>query len=166
MLGLSNPGRFVQPNLHLTGGIMSNLARAVIIAALAHQNQVDLAGAPYMLHLMRVTLKMLTQDEQIVAILHDLLEDTDWTLEQVAKEGFSPAILHSLDLVTHRKGESYPSYISRVKVDRTASAVKLADMLDNLDLMRIPSLSDKDLERAAKYHRHSLELMKVLERSC
>ncbi len=144
---------------------MSTLARAITIAALAHQNQVDRGGAPYMLHLMRVMLAARTQDEQIVAILHDLLEDTDWTLERVAREGFAPEILRSLDLVTHRKDESYPDYIARVKLDPVAARVKLADMLDNLDLMRMPALSTEDLERAAKYHRHSLELMQVLERS-
>lgn len=144
---------------------MSTLARAITIAAFAHQNQVDLGGAPYMLHLMRVMLKAHSQEEQIVAILHDLLEDTDWTLAQVAEEGFAPEILHSLDRVTHRKGESYPDYIARVKVDPVAAKVKLADMLDNLDLMRMPTLSTEDLERAAKYHRHSLELMQVLEKS-
>lgn len=145
---------------------MSNLARAIAIAAQAHQHQVDRAGAPYMLHLMRVMLRMRSQEEQIVAILHDLLEDTDWTLDQVASEGFSPEILRSLEQITHRKGESYPDYIARVETDQIAARVKLADMIDNLDLMRLPFLSDEDLERAAKYHRHSLELNQSLKRSC
>ena len=144
---------------------MSNLARAISIAAQAHQHQLDLAGTPYMLHLMRVMLAVRSEDERIVAILHDLLEDTDWTLEMVAAEGFSPEILRSLDLITHRKGESYPDYIARVKTDPVAASVKLADMLDNLDLMRLQTLSAEDLERAVKYHRHSLELKNTLGRS-
>ncbi len=144
---------------------MSNLAKAISIAARAHQDQVDRAGAPYMLQLMRVMLAVHSEKEQIVAILHDLLEDTPWTLADLAIEGFSPAILRSLDAVTHRKGESYPAYIARVKADPVAARVKLADMRDNLDLLRLGSLSDEDLERAAKYHRHSLELIESLERS-
>lgn len=144
---------------------MPNLARAISIAALAHQQQVDHAGAPYMLHLMRVMLAVHGEEEQIVAILHDLLEDTEWTLDRLAAEGFSPAILCSLEAVTHRKGEGYPAYIARCKADPVAARVKLADMRDNLDLLRLGSLSDEDLERAAKYHRHSQELKECLEGS-
>ena len=131
---------------------MSTLARAVAIAAVAHQEQFDKAGAPYILHPLRMMRQMDTDEEKIVAILHDVVEDTDWTPELLREEGFSETVLAALDRVTARDGETYEAFIARALPDPIARKVKLADLQDNMDTRRIRNLTDRDLERLRKYH--------------
>lgn len=85
------------------------LARAISIAHQAHAGQNDRYGAPYILHPLRVMARVQSTSEKIVAVLHDVVEDTDWTFDQLAAEGFSPEIIQALDSVTNRPGEPYPS---------------------------------------------------------
>ena len=131
---------------------MSTLARAIAIAAVAHQEQFDKAGAPYILHPLRMMQQMATDEEKIVAILHDVVEDTDWTPELLRAEGFSENVLAALDGVTAREGETYEAFIARAQSNPIARKVKLADLQDNMDTRRIRTLTDKDVERLRKYH--------------
>src|SRR5205823_11086434 len=96
---------------------MSTLERAIAIAAEAHTGQLDKAGAPYVLHPLRVMLRMKTEEERIAAALHDVVEDSDWSLVALRDEGFSEAIVRAVDSVTRRSGESYEEFVSRAGLD-------------------------------------------------
>jgi len=137
---------------------MSTLERAVIIAAEAHAGAVDKAGAPYILHPLRLMLGMVTDEERIVAVLHDVVEDSDWTLERLRAEGFSAVIVDGVDAVTRRPGETYEDFVERAAEDPIGRRVKLADLRDNCDLSRIAEPAQKDLERIEKYER-AIELL-------
>lgn len=130
---------------------MSTLERAVAIAAEAHAGQVDKAGEPYLLHPLRVMLVVGFEEARIAAVLHDVVEDTPWTLEQLREEGFSDAVLRAVDGVTRRDDETYEEFVQRASEDPIAADVKLADIRDNLDLSRIPEPTEKDRERLARY---------------
>lgn len=132
---------------------MANLERAIAIALEAHQGQLDKAGAPYVLHPLRVMLRLKSEPARIAAVLHDVVEDSNWTLEGLAREGFSAEVLAALECLTKQEGEAYEAFMERVKTNPLAMDVKKADLLDNLDLLRLPELSEKDLTRLAKYHR-------------
>lgn len=132
---------------------MATLGRAIAIAAQAHQEQRDKAGAPYILHPLRMMAQLRGEPEMIVAVLHDLIEDTPWTLEQLRAEGFSEDVLTAIDCLTRRDDESYEAFIERAGGNPLARRVKLADLEDNMDLRRIAEVADKDLERLRKYHR-------------
>ena len=137
---------------------MSSLSRAICIAAEAHEGQVDKASAPYILHVLRVMMKMSTDEERIVAVLHDLIEDTSWTLERLAGEGFSSSVLEAIDGLTKRAGEDYDAFIQRAGQSALSRRVKLADLEDNADLSRLSSPTPHDLARVAKYRRALLRL--------
>ncbi len=131
---------------------MSTLAKAIRIAAEAHDGQQDRFGAPYILHPLRVMMRMTSEEERIAAILHDVVEDSDWTLDDLRKEGFSEVILQAVDCLTRRQGEHYFEYIERLKPNTVARAIKIADLEDNMDMKRIDTVSDKDLNRLARNH--------------
>jgi (p)ppGpp synthase/HD superfamily hydrolase len=132
---------------------MATLARAIAIAAQAHLDQRDKAGAPYILHPIRMMLRMQSETEMIVAVLHDLIEDTDWTLEALRAEGFTEEILSAINCLTRREHETYEAFIERARTNEIARNVKLADLEDNMDLRRISTLAEPDIERLKKYHR-------------
>ena len=127
--------------------------KAEIIARKAHAGQVDKAGEEYFNHPKRVADNFYEDDKVIVALLHDVIEDTDITLEHLKEEGFSDAVLAALDAITKREGESYDQFIERVKDNPIALKVKMADLRDNMNILRLPVLTDKDLQRIAKYHK-------------
>jgi (p)ppGpp synthase/HD superfamily hydrolase len=138
---------------------MSQLARAVSIAAQAHEHQKDKGGAPYVLHPLRMMFQMQTDAEKTVAVLHDVLEDAEgWTVERLREEGFSEEVVGALDCVTKRNGEDYGAFIERAASNPVALKVKLADMKDNMDLTRLGALTEKDVARLQKYHRFYNEL--------
>lgn len=139
------------------------LGRAVAIAATAHQHQLDKANAPYILHPLRLMFKGRNLAEQMVAILHDVVEDSDWTLERLAEEGFNPDVLAAVDALTHRPNESYDQFIDRILLNSLATQVKLYDLEDNMTLTRLTSLSDKDLERLQKYHKAHQKILQALQ---
>ena len=112
----------------------------------------DKAGDPYILHPLRVMMQMKTLQARVAAVLHDVVEDTDWTLEALAREGFSSTILEALDHLTWRPDEKYGDYIERAGQNTLARKVKLADLKDNMDLTRIAAPVSKDFERVKKYH--------------
>ena len=131
---------------------MSMLNKAIEIAAKAHAGQTDKGGKPYILHPLTVMMNFCnTETEQICAVLHDVIEDTDITLDDLRKEGFSEEIITALDCLTKRKDENYNDYISRILTNPTACIVKQGDLANNIDLTRIPNPTEKDKERVKKY---------------
>jgi hypothetical protein len=137
---------------------MSTLERAIAIAAQAHAGKIDKAGAPYILHPLRVMLCMKTNDERIAAVLHDVVEDSEWTLERLRAEGFSEAVVRAVDSLTCRDQESYDDFVLRAGGDRIGRRVKIADLEDNCDMTRIATPTKKDLERIEKYRRALAQL--------
>jgi (p)ppGpp synthase/HD superfamily hydrolase len=133
---------------------VSTLERAIAIAAEAHAGQVDKAGLPYTLHPLRIMLRMSSIDERIVAVLHDVCEDCPgWTFDRLRSEGFSDRIIDALDSVTKRDGEEYEDFVRRAVANPIGGRVKLADLLDNIDLSRIAAPSERDFQRIEKYRR-------------
>lgn len=129
---------------------MSTLERAIAIAAEAHAGQVDKAGAPYILHPLRVMMAVSGNNERVVAVLHDVLEDCpEWTPDRLRSEGFGQHIMEALDRLTRRKGESYEDFIARCK-GPLSQRVKMADLQDNLDPLRMAKLAPNP-ERNARY---------------
>lgn len=131
----------------------SLLARAIEIAASAHASQVDKGGAPYILHPLRMMMKQASETTMIAAVLHDVVEDTPWTLEKLRAEGFPEDVLQAVACLTKREGEDYAAFIARAGANPVARAVKLADLEDNMDIRRIPEPTQKDFDRLAKYRR-------------
>ena len=132
---------------------MSNLERAIELAVAAHKGQQRKDGSPYVLHPLRLMMSVCSNDEKIVAVLHDAVEDTPITFEQLEDEGFSDDVLGALRLVTHESDMSYTDYIDKIATNPLARAVKLADLKDNGNIYEIPNLKSKDLERLEKYHK-------------
>jgi (p)ppGpp synthase/HD superfamily hydrolase len=132
---------------------MANLQRALEITVAAHKNQQQKDGSPYALHPIRLAMSVTSEEQKIVALLHDVVEDTEWTIEDLQREGFSENVIDALRLLTHDDGSPYEGYIERIAVNSLAKSVKLADLTDNMDIKRIPDPSEKDFARLAKYHR-------------
>jgi (p)ppGpp synthase/HD superfamily hydrolase len=120
------------------GPTQADLARAILIAAQAHSDQLDKAGRPYILHPIRVMQRVHQHGPaaEIVAVLHDVVEDTPVTLEELADQGFGPDIIAGVDALTRRDGEDYFDYIERCSQDQIGCLVKLADLEDNSDPIR------------------------------
>ena len=140
------------------------LNKAIEIAAKAHNGQVDKGGNPYILHPLRVLNYCESGSEsiKICAILHDVVEDTDITLDDLRAEGFSEEVISALDCLTKKKDESYDDFISRVLTNEIACIVKNGDLADNMDLTRLPNPTAKDEERIKKYMEASDRIMDAL----
>lgn len=134
------------------------LEKAIQIAVSAHKEQVDKSEQPYILHLIRVMDAGETEQEKICGILHDLVEDTDWTFEKLENEGFSEEIISALKCVTKQENEDYAAFIGRVKTNPLAIKVKLNDLRDNMDITRLFRITEKDRERLNKYLKAYQEL--------
>jgi (p)ppGpp synthase/HD superfamily hydrolase len=133
---------------------MATIEKALQIAATAHAGQKDKEGKPYILHALRVMMGCPDPDAQIVGVLHDVVEDTAVTHDDLAAAGFSPEVLAAVRLVTHEKSEPYADYVIRCKANRLAKQVKLADLTDNSRLDRTmlrPARLDHDLTRIRRY---------------
>lgn len=143
---------------------MSSLERAISIAARAHEGQVDKAGAPYVLHPIRVMLRLSSTEDRIVAVLHDVVEDSSITFDDLRAEGFSDEIIEALRAVTKIDGEDYDAFVRRAASNPIGRRVKLADLQDNADLSRIADPTERDHERIAKYLR-AIETIRRLEAS-
>ena len=135
------------------------ILRALEIARKAHIGQVDKAGAPYINHPIKVASMVDEPDEKMVAYLHDVVEDTDVSLEDLRKEGFDETVIVAIDCITHREGEPRDEYLERVKSNRLARVVKLADLKHNSDISRIPNPTEKDYARRDRYLRE-IEFLK------
>lgn len=131
---------------------MATLERAIEIARQAHAGQVDKAGTDYIGHPLRVMERGETEEQKIVGVLHDVVEDSDWTFEMLEAEGFSSEVIAALKCVTKiSEDEDYDYFIDRVLTNRLAVRVKLYDLEDNLDVSRLDSLTDADVARCKKY---------------
>ncbi len=139
---------------------MATLDRAVLIAAKAHTGQKDRYGDPYVLHPLRMMVRMESEKEMIVAVLHDVVEKSEWTLDDLRHEGFSEEVVQALDCLTKRSGDSYDDHIYRAKKNVLAQRVKLADLEDNLNQVQTKGSFKEDSERLARYHKAWLEIMK------
>jgi (p)ppGpp synthase/HD superfamily hydrolase len=130
------------------------LGKAIAIAAAAHADQTDSGGRPYILHALRVMTNLNTTDEELmsIAVLHDVVEDTHWTIEDLKNEGFSARVLNGVALLTHDDAEPYMDYVQRISASHDATRVKLADLKDNSDITRLRGVREKDIERMKRYH--------------
>lgn len=129
------------------------LTKALLIATKAHSNQVDKAGTPYIFHPIRVSDKCTNYNERIVALLHDVIEDTNITPEYLLSEGFPSNIVDAILSVTRNEAESYDDFIKRSRLNSIGRQVKLHDLEDNMDITRLEELSEKDIPRLNKYLR-------------
>lgn len=127
----------------------------------AHKGQVDKAGKPYILHPIRLMFKMSSENEMIAAVLHDVVEDTDWTMEKLIAEEFDQEVITAVRLLTHDKTVPYKNYIEAIKTNKIALKVKLADLEDNLDIKRIAHPKFRDYARLAEYLKYYNELKNV-----
>ncbi len=132
---------------------MSMLEKAIGIALEVHSGKKDKAGAAYVLHPLRVMLRMENEAEMMVGVLHDVIEDGADQRPRLEREGFPREVLEALDFVSRREGEAYEDYIVRVKGNPLAVRVKLADLLDNMDVRRFSVFTEKEQERLARYLR-------------
>ena len=135
------------------------LERAIELAVEHHKGQFDKAGKPYILHPLRVMMSVDKDDEKIVAVMHDIVEDTDITLDDLRNEGFSEQVISAIECVTKGEEEDYDSFIERISHNPLAIQVKLADINDNMDLSRLSNVTEKDLERVEKYKKAKEKLL-------
>ena len=133
---------------------MPTLEHAITLAVKAHQGQLDKYGRPYILHPLRVMFRLETELEQIVGVLHDVIEDSDITFDDLRRMGYSEEVLTALDGVTRREDETYDEFVTRSLAHPVSRRVKLADLEDNMDLRRLSvQLTEKDFERLQRYRR-------------
>ena len=140
---------------------MSNLEKAIQIAVNAHTGQTRKNGTPYVLHPFRVMFRQTSEAAMIVGVLHDVVEDTDVTLDDLREAGFEAPIIQALALLSHAEATPYEEYIKRIACNPLARSVKLADLEDNMDLREIPQVAERDLSRTMKYHRAWKRLTRV-----
>ena len=127
----------------------------------AHNNQKDKSGLPYVFHPFHLAEQMDTEETTVVALLHDVVEDTDYTMEDIAQLGFGDEVVQALTLLTHDDGVDYMAYVRAIKENPIAKAVKLADLRHNSDLSRLDVVDEKALERHKKYQ-EALALLELL----
>ena len=125
--------------------------KALTLCFEAHKKQKDKSGMPYVFHPFHLAEQMEDEDTTIVALLHDVVEDTDYTLDDLAAMGFSQAVLDAITLMTHDDDTPYMDYVARVKQNPIAKAVKLADLRHNSDTTRLDVVTEWDLRREEKY---------------
>ena len=132
--------------------------RAMKLAYEAHQGQYDKSGLPYVFHPFHLAEQMDTEETVTVALLHDVVEDTDYTLTDLRNMGFPDSVMEALALMTHDPAVPYMEYVKQIKNNDIARPVKLADLTHNSDLSRLPAVTEKDLERVEKY-RNAIKLL-------
>ncbi len=140
------------------------LDQAIALASREFLGRFDKGGVPYIMHCLTVMNGVDQSDEElmIIAVLHDLVEDTKYTLHSLTMLGYSARIVNALDCLTHRDGEKYDDYIDRISGNLDAILVKLADLRHNSDITRMKGLRDKDFARLEKYHRNYKKLEALL----
>ena len=138
--------------------MMPTLEYAIILAARAHRGEVHKTGQPYVLHVVRVMLRLDTDVEKIVAVLHDLVEENGIMLDHLRAKGYSEEILQALDCLSRREDEPYGHFIERVKANPIARRVKIADIEGNVELRRFSGLTEENMKRVKKYQNVLLQL--------
>lgn len=136
-----------------------NTKKALKLCYNAHKDQTDKSGIPYVFHPLHIAEQMETEDTVTVALLHDVVEDTDYTLEDLSRMGFSNTVITALSLLTHDDTTEYMDYVRAIKNNPIAKAVKLADLRHNSDLTRLDIIDEKALARRNKY----LEAIDILD---
>ena len=126
----------------------------------AHKEQSDKSGIPYVFHPFHLAEQMQDEESTIVALLHDVIEDTDYTLDDLRKVGFDDSVLAAITLMTHEDGVPYMDYVEKIKTNPIARTVKLADLRHNSDMTRLEVVTPRDQERAVKY----LAAIRLLEK--
>ncbi len=129
----------------------------------AHKEQVDKTGLPYVFHPFHLAEQMQDEETTICALLHDVIEDTDYTLDDLKNMGFSNSVLEALALLTHDDEVPYMDYVKMIATNEIARAVKIADLKHNSDLTRLDKISEKDLKRCQKYA-EALELLANIDK--
>ena len=130
---------------------IKDLNKAYEIASMAHKNQKDKGGIEYINHPVAVSILVGSLEEKIVALLHDVVEDTHVTLEELKSFGFNDNVITAIDAISKKDAESIDDYMNRVKNNKLACSVKKADLLHNMDISRLKVVKKKDLERLDKY---------------
>jgi (p)ppGpp synthase/HD superfamily hydrolase len=137
---------------------MPTLDDAITLAHRAHAGQVDKAGQPYITHPLRLMDAVATDEEKIVAVLHDVVEDSDVTINDLRAAGYSAAVVEAIACLTKREGEQYEAFIQRAASNVLAKKIKIVDLHDNMDMGRIAYPTKQDYARLEKY-RHALQIL-------
>lgn len=139
------------------------LDRAIALAADSFKGRFDKAGKPYILHCLAVMNQMPQDDEELmaIAVLHDVVEDTKVTFNDLSQQGFSRRVITALQLLTHNHDTSYDDYVRALAGNPDAKRVKIADLRHNSDITRMKGLETKDFDRLEKYHRSYIYLTKI-----
>jgi (p)ppGpp synthase/HD superfamily hydrolase len=131
---------------------MKLIEKSLQIALRAYTGKTDKAGREYILHPLRVMAKMKTDLEMSAALLHDVIEDSDITAEQLLIEGIPSEVMEAIQYLSKNEGEEYQDFVARAKRNKIAAKVKITDIEDNLDVLRLSSLEEADFARIQKYH--------------
>jgi len=132
---------------------MDLIEKSLEIALKAYKGQKDKAGETYILHPLRLMAKVTSVEEKSVALLHDVIEDSEFTAEDLLSEGIPSEIVFAVQAMTKADGENYEAFILRVKDNPLAARIKCLDIEDNINVLRLNAISQKDLDRVAKYHK-------------
>lgn len=141
----------------------ATLGTAIALASKGFQQKTDKAGEPYILHCLRVMNHLHTKDKELqsIAVLHDCVEDGVCTIEELVYMRFSQRVIFAVILLTHDKKDSYEDYIKKIATNEDARLVKLSDLRDNSNIMRLKGLGKKDFDRMEKYHKSYIYLDRV-----
>lgn len=142
------------------------LARAIALAADKHKDQFDKGGKPYILHVLKVMHYTKSEDLEvlIIAVLHDIVEDTDVTYADLRSMGFSERVIAGIRALTKIKGQTHDEYVAGILANRDAIVVKMADLRHNSDIRRLKGVTEKDVKRVVKYHNMWVMLKDALEK--
>lgn len=133
--------------------MLTTLQTCEFIARIAHKGQIDKSGAPYIEHPLIVAKGVQTEDEKCVALLHDVLEDSSFTAEDLKVAKIPEQVIEAVETLTHKDGVSYEDYISCIKANELARQIKISDLKHNMDLSRLSDVTDQDLKCKEKYER-------------
>lgn len=141
------------------------LSKAIHLATNAHHGQFDKGGSPYILHVLAVMNLLESPDEELqtIALLHDVIEDTDTTFQDLKDAGFSQRVIDAVRLLTKMPGQTYKEYKEGVFSSWDAMRVKAADLTHNSDIRRLKGISERDIQRMARYHQFYLEIQSRLK---
>lgn len=144
---------------------MATFSRALQIAVEAHFNVLDKGGHSYILHPLRIAMRLRTHDEELmsIAVLHDVIEDSNITFEDLLAFGFSDRVVSTCRLLTHQKGISYPDYIESLRNNIDGLKVKREDLRDNSDITRLKGVTEKDIARMVKYQQAFLKVEQYIK---
>ena len=132
---------------------MDIIEKLLEIALKAYIGKKDKAGKTYILHPLRIMAKMTTEKEMAIALLHDVIEDSDFTAEDLLNDNIPSDVVEAVQCLTKENGESYEEFVIRVAKNKLAAKIKKADIEDNINVLRLSAVEDKDLERIVKYHK-------------